>query len=164
MGVTDDRDDPRLKNVGPDGMQEAYLVLSDEERKKGFVRPLRRSYIHVGRAICGKQNDELYQRRLLDDDLPSEDVVAYGCSALPGHEDECASWMPLTRKQLHQHGESGMIDGCGVETTMGLALCETYARDPKFYGGTYCVRCKTHPRVGEYGEFVWAEDGTRVGT
>lgn len=27
-------------------MNEAYLILSDEERAKGFVRPVRRSYRH----------------------------------------------------------------------------------------------------------------------
>lgn len=28
------------------GMQKGYVVLSPEERAKGFVRPVRRSYIH----------------------------------------------------------------------------------------------------------------------
>jgi hypothetical protein len=50
MGVTDDRNDPGLRNVGEDGMQEKYLVLSEEERAKGFVRPVRREYIHL---TCG---------------------------------------------------------------------------------------------------------------
>lgn len=47
MGTTSDRSDPGLSNIGPDGMQEKYLVLSDEERAKGFVRPVRRSYVHL---------------------------------------------------------------------------------------------------------------------
>lgn len=47
MGLTSDPDDPRLANIGPDGQQEAYLILSDEERAKGFVRPVRRSYTHT---------------------------------------------------------------------------------------------------------------------
>jgi hypothetical protein len=46
MGLTSDRNDPDLKRVGPDGQQVSYLVLSDEERAKGFVRPVRRSYLH----------------------------------------------------------------------------------------------------------------------
>ena len=50
MSTTDNPRDPRLRNVGPDGMQETYLVLSDEERARGFVRPLRRSYRHL---TCG---------------------------------------------------------------------------------------------------------------
>ena len=28
------------------GMQKAYIVLSPEERSKGFIRPVRRTYIH----------------------------------------------------------------------------------------------------------------------
>ncbi len=43
---------------------------------------------------------------------------------------------------------------------MGLALSETYARNPKFYSSTFCVGCNTHLPVGE---FVW-EDGEVVGT
>ncbi len=31
-----------------DGQQNGYIVLTAEERAKGFVRPVRRSYIHVG--------------------------------------------------------------------------------------------------------------------
>jgi len=46
---------------------------------------------------------------------------------------------------------------------MGMALAETYARDPKFYGSTFCTRCGTHFPVGEFGEFEW-EDGSKVGT
>jgi hypothetical protein len=33
---------------------------------------------------------------------------------------------------------------CGVVTHMALAIAETYARNPAFYGGTYCVGCRTH--------------------
>ena len=101
MGTTDDRNDPGLRNIGPDGMQEKYLVLSDEERAKGFVRPLRQSYKHLT---------------------------------------------------------------CGAVTTMGLAIAETYARDPHFYGGTYCVSCRNHFPVGEHGEFIWDGTNEKVGT
>lgn len=119
--LTTDPNDPRLTH-GPDtepGPQaEAYLVLSEEERGKGFVRPLRRSYVHVGPG---------------------------------GHE--------IDPNDPSRHGRTGR--GCGVQTTMGLALCETYARDPKFYGATYCVGCSMHLPVAE---FVWAEDGEVVGS
>ena len=30
------------------GQQKAYVVLSKEDRAKGFVRPVRRAYVHVG--------------------------------------------------------------------------------------------------------------------
>lgn len=49
MPVTDDPSDPRLTrgvDSGPADQADAYLVLSDEERRKGFVRPLRCSYRH----------------------------------------------------------------------------------------------------------------------
>lgn len=52
---------------------------------------------------------------------------------------------------------------CGTVTTMALAIAETYARDPRFYGATFCVYCRTHRPVGPDGEFVW-DDGTKVGT
>lgn len=54
---------------------------------------------------------------------------------------------------------------CGAVTRMGLALAETYARDPSFYSGTFCATCGAHYPVGENGEFVWADDeGAKVGT
>jgi len=50
--ITDDPTDSRLTH-GPDdpaepspGMAEVYLVLSAEERQKGFIRPVRQTYIH----------------------------------------------------------------------------------------------------------------------
>lgn len=102
MSITDDPNDPRLGHgVGGDGMNEAYLVLSEEERAKGFVRPVRQKYVHLT---------------------------------------------------------------CGVVTRMGLALSETYARQPSFYGATYCVGCASHFPVGESGEFIWDGTDEKVGT
>lgn len=93
---------PDHREIDPKtGMQKAYVVLSEEERAKGFVRPVRQSYRH---------------------------------------------------------------DKCGQTTTMGLALAETYARDPNFYSGTFCATCGAHFPVGETGEFTWAGTTERVGT
>lgn len=50
---------------------------------------------------------------------------------------------------------------CGTVTTMSLALAETYARDPKFYGGTFCTGCGTHFPVAD---FTWEPDGSVVGS
>jgi hypothetical protein len=119
MGVTSDRNDPGLKDIGPDGMQRTYLVLSEEERAKGFVRPVRTKYIHLGHVNL-----------------------------------------------------DGSFSPCGAVTTMGKAIAETYAREPRFYGGTMCVRCHAHFPVGADGEFDWAEprkdtplgQGDKVGT
>ena len=52
---------------------------------------------------------------------------------------------------------------CGAVTTMRRAIAETYAADPGFYGGTFCVNCGAHFPVGENGQFVWL-DGAKVGT
>lgn len=97
-GLTTDPTDPRLHQVGKDGQNEAYIVLSEEERAKGFVRPVRRSYVH---------------------------------------------------------------QACGALTTMGSALAETYARDPKFYGSTFCTGCRSHFPVEE---FTWDGTNERVGS
>ena len=52
---------------------------------------------------------------------------------------------------------------CGQVTNMGLALSETYAREPGYYGATFCAHCRGHFPVGEFGEFEWM-DGEKVGT
>jgi hypothetical protein len=59
---------------------------------------------------------------------------------------------PLYRSYIHHDPE------CGAVTTMGLALCETYARDPSFYGATYCCRCRLHRPVGTGSEFTWLDE------
>jgi len=37
---------PDHRELQPNGQQKGYVVLSAEERAKGFVRPVRRSYVH----------------------------------------------------------------------------------------------------------------------
>jgi hypothetical protein len=47
------------------GQQRDYIVLSDEERAKGFVRPVRRAYVHLkcGAATITNQSiAETYAR------------------------------------------------------------------------------------------------------
>lgn len=93
------------------GQHEAYWVLSEEERAKGFVRPVRRSYLHLA---------------------------------------------------------------CGTVTTMGRALCETYARDPHYYGATFCCGCQRHFPLRDFRTdalkqtdgwaFEWQPDGDPVGS
>lgn len=88
----------RAEQTEPTGQHKAYIVLCEEERAKGFVRPYR----------------DRYQHRT-----------------------------------------------CGTVTTMGRALSETYARDPKFYGATFCCGCNAHFPVSE---FMWSRDGAEVGS
>jgi hypothetical protein len=78
---------------------------------------------------------------------------------LPGHDGDCWSvWQQVTQPELDQLQREGKIGGCGTVTSMADALAETYARDPSFYGATYCGGCRTHLRVGAYGEFLWCDD------
>ena len=110
--LTEDPSDPRLTHgtdSEPIEQAETYLVLSKEEREKGFIRPVRTSYVHIGPT------------------------------------------------QLS--GDLGI--GCNATTTMGRELAETYARDPKFYGSTYCIYCRMHRPVEE---FVWYGTNERVGS
>lgn len=89
---------PNYREIDPaTGQQKDYVVLNEEERAKGFVRPVRRTYIH---------------------------------------------------------------QKCGTSTKMGQSIAETYARDPKFYGATFCVQCRGHFPVAE---FNW-EDGQVLGS
>lgn len=39
---------PDHRELKPNGQQKGYVVLSAEERGKGFVRPVRYRYVHVG--------------------------------------------------------------------------------------------------------------------
>lgn len=38
---------PEHRRLKENGQQEGYVVLAEEERAKGFVRPVRRSYRHL---------------------------------------------------------------------------------------------------------------------
>lgn len=93
---------PGHREIKPEtGQQKGYVVLAEEERAKGFVQPVRYSYVHAK---------------------------------------------------------------CGVETRINSqTIAETYARDPKFYSGTFCVGCGRHFTFGRPdGKFIW-DDGTEVG-
>ena len=63
---------------------------------------------------------------------------------------------PLRLSYIHE--------SCGAVTTMARSIAETYAREPGFYGATYCTTCQMHRPVGPDGEFVWDGDGSKVGT
>jgi hypothetical protein len=118
--TTDGRspEDARACQTNETGQHASYIVLCEDERKKGFVRPYRDAYRHVGGVV----------ETVTDDGTPAH---------------------------------APRVGGCGTVTTMGRALSETYARDPKFYSHTFCVRCNRHPPVAE---FVWTADGQEVGS
>lgn len=39
---------PDYRELGADGQQKAYVVLAEAERARGFIRPVRMAYVHVG--------------------------------------------------------------------------------------------------------------------
>jgi hypothetical protein len=153
-GLTTDPTDPRLGHgvdEKPVPQNEVYMVLSPEERAKGFVRPLRRSYRHVGKKPKYPLLD------LTPEQHAQYDHTGFGYVKYEAYPE---SESPLLGKYWTQK-ELDRLNGCGTVTTIGLALCETYARDPHFYGSTYCCGCSKHLPVGE---FVWSEDGEVVGS
>ena len=86
------------RELRDDGQQKGYIVLSEEERARGYVRLVRLTYIHTP---------------------------------------------------------------CGTVTRMAQSIAETFARDPKFYSGGFCIGCRAHfPND----QFVWQDDGSPVGS
>lgn len=138
---------PDHKELKPNGQQKGYVVLSKEERDKGFVRPVRTTYIHVG-------SRPRHPTRPLTDDEKARHV---GCN-YELYEEYPESESPIAGKfWTAQH----LRARCGAATTMSQTIAETYARDPKFYGGTFCCVCRDHFPVGE---FKWANDNQVVGS
>jgi hypothetical protein len=127
-------DEVRRGQTNDTGQHEGYIVLCEEERAKGFVRPYRNAYRHVGPRICGMHVG------------PDGATVCY---MDPKHEGACG--VATGRRP----------SACGVVTTMGRSLSETYARDPSFYGATFCCNCNAHYPVAQ---FVWTADGQQVGS
>lgn len=161
MSLTTDPNDPKLKEgqQNKTGQHEIYLVLSDEERAKGFVRPVRNVYVHIGRK---PQYKGIWY--MLDDEkkkeFPNKDYVAI-MTVLTDENGKPTGGSYVTQKELDAWREGKYIDGCGTETRMGQVLSETYARDPKFYGATFCCQCNKHLPVSE---FVWKGTNETVGS
>ncbi len=150
MSFTTDPNDPRLgKGVDKEPIlqHEVYLVLSDDERAKGFVRPVRASYVHTG-----------IQPKYPTRELTEEEKEKYSKYGYVLYEEYPESDSALNGRYWTK---SDLQSGCGIVTTMGQVLAETYARDPKFYGATYCVGCQKHLPVEE---FTWDKTNEKVGS
>jgi len=121
-----------------DGQYERYAVLPEEERAKGFVRPYRASYRHVGEK-------PVYPLR----DLTAEEKAEHAAFGYYKYE----AYPPSEAPKVGRFWTKTQLDsGCGTVTTMGYALAATYARDPTYYGATFCCGCGRHRPVAE---FVW---------
>lgn len=141
----------------PDGQNIDHWVLCAEERAKGFIRPLRTSYVHIG--IPGPK-------------FPLRDLTAEEQRFNEGHDEVYVKFEPYpegyrgsSRGRFWTQAELDKVGkGCGTLTRMPMACAETYARQPGYYGSTFCCGCGTYLPVGERGEFVWPDTEERVGT
>ncbi len=100
--------------------------------------------------------------RVTDD--PNDPDLTHGADTEPGPQAEVYLVLPeeeLAKGYIRPVRTNYIHTVCGVETRMSWKIAETYARDPKFYGSTYCVRCRKHLPVGE---FVWVDGGGTVGS
>ena len=151
MGLTTDKNHPELTHGvdnKPVPQAKMYLVLSEAERTKGFARPVKTSYVHVGQQI-----DTSKMRELTNKEKERYSDCNY-IGFIPNEDKDS----PVTGRFIKQ---DDLKKGCGLVTTMGIALAETYARDPKFYGSTYCCHCQMHKQVNE---FIWEGTNEKVGT
>lgn len=143
---------PDYNELKDNGQQKGYVVLSAEERAKGYVRPVRRTYIHVG---------PLPPKNPLRDLTPEEHkrYDEYGYVKYEEYPREVTS--AVIGKFWTQKMIDALNGGCRSSTRMAQDIAETYARNPKFYGSTFCISCGKHLPVDE---FVWVDDETRVGS
>jgi len=128
------------------GMQKGYVVLTAEERAKGFVKPVRRSYLHNGPPSA-----PMNLRDLTPEEHERYDQYGYAKFEPYGEEQLPVTGKFWTQAELDRAGRR-----CGSITTMGQSLAETYARDPHFYSGTFCCACGKHFPLNE---FTWEPDG-----
>lgn len=137
-----------------DGQYTDHFVLCAEDRKKGYVEPVRIDYIHVGRP------GPKYPLR----DLTDEQRERFGDDYVK-YEEYPESERPSLGRFWSQANLDKIDKGCGVVTKMPRACAETYAAQPGYYGSTFCCGCGDYFPVGEDGEFIW-NDGSnqRVGT
>jgi len=140
---------PGYTEINPlTGQQQGYMVLSEKERSKGFVRPYRASYTHVGARPPANLRD-----------LTPEEKERYAAFNYVKFEEYPPGDTPVTGKYWTADQLANM--GCGKTTMMGRIIAETYARKPSFYGSTFCIWCKKHLPVEE---FVWEGTDERVGS
>ena len=125
------------------GQQRAYVVLSQSEREKGFVEPVRTCYVHVG---CRPSRPT---RKLTTEETKRYEAYKY----VAFEEKPDGGGRYWTQERLDS--------GCNMKTTISAAIAETFARKPDFYGATFCAACRQHFPLDE---FVWHGTNQTVGS
>ena len=91
---------------------------------------------------------------------------------IPGPDGQNKKYLVLSKEEIAKGFVRPVYRGyihtkCGGFTEMGLELCETYARQPTFYSGTFCAICGAHyPLIDDGGDrsFIWSgSNGLGVG-
>ena len=160
MSLTTDKNHPGVNKPKGDNQQnETYLILSEEERAKGFIRPYRNRYVHVGRNVKSHWKSI---HRMLDEEeqkeYPKKKFVAV-MTVLTNEDGSFKGGSYITQVELDAWNNGERIGGCGGKTLMAREISETYARDPNFYGATWCMNCGKHIDVNE---FIWDDGGNET--
>lgn len=160
MSLTTDPNAPCLgRGVDKEevGQNECYLVLSEEEIKKGYVRPVRTKYEHRGKDLRSFGIPKILSAEI-QEDYKEQGYYAYA-EALPEYREKTHCIGSYLSRYDFETYKDGFAGGCGVETRMNETIAQTYARQPSFYGATYCMGCKKHLDVRE---FVWSDNPDQV--
>jgi len=162
--ITDNN--PRLTKMLE--VEQAHLEEHHQQRKKQFTRALERRLQASGGngSIYNKYKRNSKPRETTSGGPPEDehwdDVAPGGIDPTTGQhrgywilpESERAKGFIRPLRQEYTH----IV--CGGPTAMGLAIAETYARDPSYYKGTFCATCKKHyPNE----EFVWKDTNDFLG-
>lgn len=117
------------------------------------VRPLLRTYTHVGIPISPKLRD-----------LTPEEMILYSEYNYYKFEEFGPEKFPRTGSFWKKEKFERVHFGCGADTTICLDIAVNYANNPNYYKTAYCSKCMNYFKVGEFGSFVWKDSVIRVGT
>lgn len=73
--VTDD-----YRELLPNGQQKGYVVLSESERARGFIRPVRRTYVHQKCGVATTMSQSIAETYARDPDFYSG-TFCCGCGS-----------------------------------------------------------------------------------
>ena len=139
-------DSTPTKDKLSDGQYASHWILTKEERAKGFIRPVRTGYTHIGVRPTYTLKELTAKQKEIHKDMNYKYYEEYP-------EDEYLAGRYWT--------EEALSSGCGHTTTMPYSIAETWATDIHFYGRTFCAHCHDYFPVEE---FVWAGTNERMGT
>jgi hypothetical protein len=92
---------PDHREIDPaTGLQKGYVVLSAEERAKGFVRPVRRSYVHSKCGATTTMGQSLAETYARQPDFYTGTFCAVCRSHFPVGEDGEFTWLDAPSEKV----------------------------------------------------------------